>query len=62
MIPPSKPDGPAPSNGFLHRCTVDPSTGQIADQRTRLCGAKACKLIKVKAQVSAPFPLPASEG
>eukprot|EP00668_Euglena_longa_P034958 GGOE01044886.1.p1 GENE.GGOE01044886.1~~GGOE01044886.1.p1 ORF type:complete len:1215 (-),score=437.39 GGOE01044886.1:243-3482(-) len=38
------------SNGFLHRCTVDAMTGQIADQRTRLCGAKACKLIKVKAQ------------
>ena len=38
------------SNGFMHRCTVDQMTGQISDQRTRLCGSKACKLIKVKAQ------------
>eukprot|EP00992_Anisonema_acinus_P013135 TRINITY_DN8566_c0_g1_i3.p1 TRINITY_DN8566_c0_g1~~TRINITY_DN8566_c0_g1_i3.p1 ORF type:complete len:1206 (+),score=374.60 TRINITY_DN8566_c0_g1_i3:30-3647(+) len=38
------------SNGFLHRCTVDAMSGQISDQRTRLCGAKPCKLIKVKTQ------------
>eukprot|EP01006_Ploeotia_vitrea_P052092 TRINITY_DN67651_c1_g1_i1.p1 TRINITY_DN67651_c1_g1~~TRINITY_DN67651_c1_g1_i1.p1 ORF type:complete len:1211 (+),score=162.13 TRINITY_DN67651_c1_g1_i1:108-3635(+) len=39
-------------NGMLQRCTVDAMTGEIRDPRTRLCGARPCRLIKVRTQGS----------
>eukprot|EP01012_Entosiphon_sulcatum_P002881 TRINITY_DN10726_c1_g3_i1.p2 TRINITY_DN10726_c1_g3~~TRINITY_DN10726_c1_g3_i1.p2 ORF type:complete len:1220 (-),score=308.30 TRINITY_DN10726_c1_g3_i1:801-4439(-) len=38
------------ANGMLQRCTVDQSNGQITDPRTRLCGVRGCRLMKVRAQ------------
>eukprot|EP00756_Hemistasia_phaeocysticola_P054666 Hpha_TRINITY_DN30578_c0_g1::TRINITY_DN30578_c0_g1_i1::g.193750::m.193750/K12830/SF3B3, SAP130, RSE1; splicing factor 3B subunit 3 len=36
-------------NGVLLRCTIDAQTGEIAETRSRFCGTRPCKLVRVTA-------------
>ena len=36
-------------NGVLLRSTLDRSSGQLSDARTRFCGTRPCRVVKVKA-------------